>query len=400
MPPTASDKPPVMLYLSGAPLVSTGKAAAVPGARAHVLGMIHGLEANGWQVQRHIVGDQLRLKRGPTSGAGRNRLRALAVDLVRLALGGWHLLAALRQAAPETCFVYERLATLQALGYAFRWRKIPWVLESNAILYEEAHANNRLLLRGLARIVECFAYRQADLIVCVSEPLRDMIVDRAAVPADKILVLPNAVDTTFFDPETYPSVRPFGDRLTIGFVGGLYAWQALDVLFHAMAQLHRDGLTDIAAVIVGDGPQRDEWQQLVAQLGLAAHVHFAGYVEWGEVQAYINGFDVGYSGQVGATIYFSPLKVYEYLAMATPVIGARYPQIEAVVSEGETGFLFAAGQVQSLCDALRTAYTQQSQLTQFGAQGRARMLADHSWQQRARTLLDTLAALEIIVPDT
>ena len=381
-------------YLSAGPRVSTHADATEGGARAHVSGVIHGFEEQGWNVRPFIVGD--RMKRARTSAHAStgtsNPLRALAVDVARVGLSTVNAQRAWRELGPSVDLVYERFASLQSLGHVFKARGIPWLLETNAVLFHEARTErDSLALWKYARRQEIRAYQLCDLLICISDPLRDMIVEATGVAAEKIIVMPNGVDTLVFDPELHPPIRLF-DEPTIGFVGSLYGWQRLDLLMKAIAVLRDTGM-QWKLTVVGTGPSHDEWVRMSHDLGLTEHVRFVGRVSWHEVPAYINGFDIGYSGQVltsEAPVYFSPLKLYEYMAMAKPVVATE--SVDAVDLVGRRGFGFLVDPVQSATDdlvrGLREAWEARESLVDMGVAARAEIVANHSWSARVGSLLD------------
>ncbi|MFO8149671.1 MAG: glycosyltransferase, partial [Trueperaceae bacterium] len=316
-----------LLYLSGAPRVSTHPDAASGGARAHVLGIVEGFERAGWTVDRFIVGDEVddalrgRVSRAVTdvSGSAWGSLRRLAGDVARLTVGAANARRLAHRIDPNVTWAYERFATLQRLGRVPQRRGIPWILETQGPFFHEA-ANDRrsLALTGLARRRELDAYRRCDVLVCVSTALRDLIVDLSGIDPAKVVVVPNGVDERAFDPErTVPRRLTPESTFTIGYVGGLPPWQALDRLFAAVAR-SREQIGDVAVVVVGDGPSRAAWTEAAERAALGGIVHWAGRVPRTDVPAYLAGFDVGYSGPQPSslgTMYHSPLKLYEYLAM-------------------------------------------------------------------------------------
>jgi glycosyltransferase involved in cell wall biosynthesis len=379
-------------YLSGSPRVSTDPEAEASGARAHILGVSEAFEQLGWSVERFVVGDQVpRAWTGPGSqqAISKSFVRRLAADLMRLALGRLNARRARRLLRGRVDLVYERFGAFQALGAGCRKDGIPWILETNGPLFYEARVERKsLVLSGLARRLERAAYQQCDLLVCISHQLREIIIDLCGVPSAKTVVVPNGVDTSFFDPARYQPKRPFSG-FTIGFIGNLYAWAGLDLLFEAVAELHQAGV-DVNIVVVGDGLMRQRLEAQVEELALAEHVLFAGRLPRPAVPPYIAGFDIGYSGQVKLQIgemYHSPLKIYEYMAMAKPVVASAFEDARAVIADGTTGFLFVPGDKEGLKEAVRRAVAAGPELERMGRMARADVVAHHSWTARVRMLL-------------
>jgi len=379
-------------YLSAGPRVSTRPGAEAGGPRSHVLGTIQGFESLGWEVKRFIVGD--RVPREWTDAGSRQAIsssvpRALAADVARLALGVKNANLAWREIG-QVDWVYERLSVLQSLGRAFQRRGVPWILETNAPLSHEAKVDRKsIALYRLARFLEMRAYQKCDILVCVSEALKETVVRASGISSKKALVLPNGVDVCFFDPKRYQPRRVF-DGFTIGFVGNLAKWQGLGVLLEAISEL-QEVKADLSLVVVGDGSERAVWETQAQALDIASNVKFVGQIPRDEVPHYIAGFDIGYAGQVPPAMgqmYLSPLKLLEYMAMAKPVIASDFEDARRVTRNGETGFLFRGGYKEDLKRSLLRVYHCADQLPQIGHDAREEVVAHHTWTARVQTLID------------
>jgi glycosyltransferase involved in cell wall biosynthesis len=236
--------------------------------------------------------------------------------------------------------------------------------------------------------MESKAYHECDLLLCVTQALKEIVVEAFGISAEKVVVIPNGVDTAFFDPARYQPKRLF-PTLTVGFVGNLYIWSGVDLLIQAIAELRSEGMS-ISAVVVGDGVMRSEWEALAQQLGIMQHVAFTGRVSRDLVPTYIAGFDVGYSGQRALQLghmYHSPLKIYEYMSMAKPVIASAFQDAQDALRDGIDGFLFIPSDKESLKQALRRASVSQDALGGMGEAARIQALKFHSWTARISSLM-------------
>ncbi|WPD19722.1 glycosyltransferase [Thermaerobacter composti] len=385
-------------YLSGAPLVSTREETALPGPRAHVLGVMRAFEALGWEVQPYIVGDKVPL-RWVTDGRTEHTLRsnylkrALADGLrwYMSVLNGWR---ATREIG-EVDWVYERLGAFQALGWWFKRRGIPWILETNALLFREASADRAsVAFSGLQRLVECWAYHRCDVLICVSQALADMVVEQVGIDPRKIVIMPNGVDTAIFDPRCHQPKRLF-QGCTIGFVGQLHAWQRLDLLIEVLTELRAEDV-DLKLVVIGDGPHRAEWESLARRLGQSQHTRFLGRVPWSDVPKYIAGFDIGYVGPVPLSpgvMYLSPLKLYEYAAMSRPILASDFDEARILVKEASCGYIFRMGNKKDLKRVLRQAYAEQHKWNEMGRRARKIVVERHSWHARVRDAINKIESI-------
>jgi glycosyltransferase involved in cell wall biosynthesis len=373
-------------YLSGAPRVTTRVASDAAGPRAHVLGVIDGFERRGWTVSRYIAGDRMPgvVARDGESMLQRGRAWTLAADIARLGLRGRNASGAWSELGARVDWVYERFALFQSLGARFARAGIPWILETNAMLTEEAsRERSGVVLTSLARRLERSAYHSCSALIAISQALADRLVAEMGVPREKIAVIPNGVDVHRFDParlNTPRSARAF----TVLFVGSLASWQGLDTLLRAVSTVD----DDVQVVIAGDGPERAALMALAEQLHIAPR--FLGRVSPDDVPALIASADVCYSGH---SAFRSPLKLYEYMAMARPVISSAVPDAKAALVDGQSGFLFAPGDVDALASALRRAMAARECLDIMGQRARRDAVDHHSWDARVAAICAHVEAI-------
>lgn len=378
-------------YLSGAPRVSTRPEAEASGPRAHVLGVMNGFLNSDWDVNSYIVGDMVPMDwiKGSEKKLEASQYKRLAADFIRVGMAGMNSLLAWRKLNRNCDWVYERFGAFQSMGSYFSKAGIPWIVETNAPIFYEANAERKsIVLVELARRRELSVYRSADVLITVTEALKDIIVDAAGIPAEKVLVVPNGVDTARFNPMTVQPKRIF-EGATVGFVGSLISWQALEILIDSVAELKAEGITWNVS-IAGDGPMRSDWEYRARQVGISSQVSFLGRVPWSDIPALISGFDFGYSGQIELQVgkmYLSPLKLYEYMAMGKPVIASAFEDTKRVVCPGQTGYLFNAGEKESLKQSLRMAYAAKEGWREMGDNSRKLIVAKHSWNQRVANMI-------------
>lgn len=381
-------------YLSAAPRVSTRPEAELVGPKTHILGIIQAFDALGWEVKPFIVGDQVPTSwiiKGSEKRMRRSYFRILLADLTRILMGFLNARRAYRELGEHVDWVYERLAVFQTFGWIFKKNGKLWILETNAPLFIEAKNDRQsIILTPLARYLELKAYKDCDVLVCVSETLRDIIVEKTGISPRKVVVIPNGVDSNMFNPADHEPIRIF-DGFTIGFVGNFASWQGIDILLEVVHSLHHDGY-EIFLVLVGDGHKRKELEEKTKELGLSEYVAFVGFVSQDKVPQYIAGFDVGYSGQTVRTenrMYCSPIKVYEYMAMGKPAIASEYEDTRRVITD-DAGFLFTIGDRKELKQKIIKAYQSKSDLEQMGYRARQVIVSNHSWKARISKLIDAI----------
>lgn len=359
-----------------------------------MLGVIKAFENLHWQVSSYIVGDRVPL--GWVTGSFdqelvTSRSKRIAADILRLLFGvfsGW--------AAARKCrnidWVYERAGSFQHLGSRCKKKGIPWILETNALLYLEAFMDRKaVFFNRLAKKEEIKAYQNCDALICVTDGLKARIVAATGINPGKVVVVPNGVDIDFFNPDIAP-VKRFFNEPTIGFVGTMYPWQGLDLLLSVLADLSRDGF-GFKLVLVGDGPALADLRRQTDKLRLSADVCFTGRIEWHDIPSHIAGFDIGYSGQIQTKTgdwYGSPIKIYEFMAMRIPVIASAFEDASRALTAGQTGYLFPPGDPAALKELLKTAFAERKKWPEMGRLARNEVERSYSWTARVRTLIPRL----------
>jgi glycosyltransferase involved in cell wall biosynthesis len=87
------------------------------------------------------------------------------------------------------------------------------------------------------------------------------------------------------------------------------------------------------------------------------------------------------------SFYFSPLKVYEYMAAGVPVVASRSGQLEQLIESGVNGLLTPPDDVESLAASLELLLTDAQLRKRLGCAGRAKVLNEHTWDKVVEKIL-------------
>ncbi|GAA3653579.1 glycosyltransferase family 4 protein [Microbacterium marinilacus] len=273
-----------------------------------------------------------------------------------------------RLAAEDGCdLVYERYALFSdASARLSEASGVPSIVEVNAPLIDEQRTYRTLVDEATARRATARVLARATVVAAVSAPVAAWAEEHGAARA---VVAPNGVDTAAFSSATHASAGP----LRACFVGSLKPWHGVDVAIDAMA-----GLGGVELTVVGEGPERPALEARARRRG--ADVRFTGAVPSGDVPRILAGMHAGlapYPPHAGE--YFSPLKVYEYLAAGVAVVASRAGQVPSIVTDGATGLLVAPGDAAELRAALARLRDDRALASRLGASGRATALGRHDW---------------------
>ena len=241
---------------------------------------------------------------------------------------------------------------------------IPVVYEIRAF-WEDAAVDHGTQSEGgiryrLTKALETAAVRRANQVVTICQGLREDLIARG-IPNAKIGVVPNAVDIEHFslssgpDPEL-KSRLGLADCRVIGFLGSFYAYEGLDLLIAALPGILAKA-PDVRLLLVGGGPQEANLKAQAAALGLTDKVVFVGRVPHAEVSRYYDLVDLlAYPRHpMRLTELVTPLKPLEAMAQGHLLIASDVGGHKELISDGQTGVLFRAGDSEDL--AIKTLAT-------------------------------------------
>jgi glycosyltransferase involved in cell wall biosynthesis len=268
-------------------------------------------------------------------------------------------------------------------------------LEVNAIRSIEASAWNRgKPVSLLTRWAERAPFQHVSHVVAVSNEVKEYI-DRLIGPSSSTVV-PNGVDTAKFDPKRFDMEavkRQLGlqGKTVLGYSGSYKAWHGLDITLDVMARLRKSN-DRYHLLLIGTGECYREFGRAVDQRGLRSLVTQIPQVSHEEMPRYLAAFDYALMTYPAALrFYFSPLKMFEYLAMGIPVIATKVGQIAEVISAGEIGYLVDPPTAENFAQAVLAAEDDPLRLASIRANARKLMAAKYSWRANAEQVIGVCA---------
>jgi glycosyltransferase involved in cell wall biosynthesis len=180
----------------------------------------------------------------------------------------------------------------------------------------------------------------------------------------------------------------------LGFVGGLRPWhgvKALPTLIDRLRKRH----PNLKLVIAGDGPLRADLEREVAEWDLSGHVVLTGAVPHEEIADLVRLFDVALApySNPDHIFYFSPLKLFEYMACGVPVVAADLGQIADVIQDGVTGLLYSPGDTEALTAACNRLLGDPSLRRYLGEAAAKEVQGKYTWDHNAARVVDLAQSL-------
>ncbi len=328
-----------------------------------------------------------RLSAAGPQGNLRERQQQEAEQLLRLVLQ-------LRPSVLHTTTHFVNALAVRAVASAVG---IPWIYEVRGQL-ADTWASKRGPEAVTSERYISFQNREAEVtstadgvITLGEEMLRGLV--RAGVDPEKIALAPNGVGEEFLEEPADPRAAraelglPIED-VHIGTVSSLVPYEGLDVLIDAfalVAQKHKN----VRLLIVGGGESAPGLRRRAAAIGLAPESVLPGRVPRKDAHKYHQALDIfvlpRHDHQVTRSV--TPLKPFEAMACARPVVATDLPALREIVTDEETGIIVPPAHTADLASALERLVVDAELRDRLGASGRRLVLADRTWGASAAASL-------------
>jgi glycosyltransferase involved in cell wall biosynthesis len=303
--------------------------------------------------------------------------------------------ASLKEAltASDADVVLARLEipTLRFLTEIREWNR-PLLMLVDAALFHEVEKVRNDSISQKEKELERILWEKADALIVLSAGLASMI-EAQGIDRSKMHINPLGVDPVRFHPgvdggwvcEKYA----LHGKKVVGYVGKLSKIHDLDTLIHAYAIVRNQQQGETKLLIVGDGPEKSHLELLVTQLGLDGTVIFTGYVSYEEIPAHIAAMDVVTTPLHKENItYSSPLKMFEYMAMAKPIVMPRGGQVSEVLDGQEMALLVEPESAQEMADAIIKLLTNPQECAAMGQRAREFVSQNYTWEMNAYRIIE------------
>jgi len=366
----------------------------VPGATGgsvHVLEVARGLAARGHEVHAVVSGGD---GRPPREADGR-------VVWHRVTWRPHHRLfrfrarAAVQAIAAEVdpAVVMERYYNFGGEGIAVAARRrIPALLEVNSPVVDhpgslKAALDAALLARPMRRYRESLVRRAAAIVAPIPE-----IVPEFARARTEIVTWGANVEA-FTPDKRSEAVRralgvPAGAVMAL-FTGSFRPWHGVHVLEEAARRLA--ARPDIFFVLVGGGREGPGKGYRGRRLGTRPYAEMPALVASADVG--LAPYDTARLGQLGLGFYWSPLKVFEYMASGIPTVTIARPPLDQIVRAEEEALHVRDGDAASVAEAVARLADDSALRRRLGASARERVVALYSWARHCEQLERVLARI-------
>ncbi|WP_397471122.1 glycosyltransferase family 4 protein [Rheinheimera sp.] len=378
----------------------------------HIMGVTNGLRSLGHSV--HILSLPGADPESGSASSGGTQHENTAVPLQKGMLVRW--LLDLTRYVPEAVFelfelaynlpavlrlrravkchnintIYERYSLFMfATVWWARRKNIPVIIEINDSCL--VHRVRPLFFRALARKIEGWVFRNATGLVFISGHFQQVAKDgyRSIAPS---VISPNGADLKQFviDEQAAKQLREklnIDDKVVLGYVGAFVHWHGIDWFVDLIADKIKQ-YPDLVLLLVGDGVSFEPIKQRIEQAGITSQIILTGRVAHQEIATYIGAMDYGILPD--SNDYGSPMKLFEFMAMAKGMVIPDFSPVTEVVKDNETGWLFPANDRNACIARVLQLVADKEQQRRVGTNARHYIEQHRQWKHNAEQLLGLL----------
>lgn len=187
--------------------------------------------------------------------------------------------------------------------------------------------------------IDLFALRYFNGIIAVSNNIRHFLLANG-IKSSTIEVIPNAVDISMCNCSAQPnqdlvdSIIPRDTSdLILGYVGRISEEKGVKYLIEAVATLKSNGIS-ATLMVIGEGPDQVELQQLARERGIYDNVIFLGFQD--DISPFLRTMDIFV---LPSLTEGTPLALLEAMSANVPVVATRVGGVPDVIDDGITGLL-------------------------------------------------------------
>jgi glycosyltransferase involved in cell wall biosynthesis len=174
-------------------------------------------------------------------------------------------------------------------------------------------------------------------------------------------------------------------HVVCGYLGAFVPWHAIDQFVYCIADRLKQA-PHLKLLLVGDGAKFQDLADFVKQKDLEGQIILTGRVPHEQVPGLLAAMDMAVLPSAGD--YTSPVKLFEFMACGVPPIAPDFLPIQEVLKEGQTGWMFKAGQLPDAVDAVLLRSQDLTQLQKVGQAARHYIATERQWRDNVGQLTD------------
>lgn len=296
----------------------------------------------------------------------------------------------------------QLLVALSAWWLAFV-KQVPFIFEVRDLWPESlvavgAGAKDSLLHETLAKIAG-FLYERADKIAVVTPAFKDYLIEHWRVPAEKIAIVENGVETDLFTPASKAAIQQvraelgLESKFLISYIGTMGNAHGLGTLLDAASILQKQR-PEVQFLLIGEGAEKERFKSSARAQGLT-NVHFLDQQPRERIPAFISASDACLVLLKKTDIFKTviPTKMLEFMACERPLIVGVDGQAREIVDAAQAGISIEPENAQALAGAINQLIANLNESEMMGKKGREYILEYFSRGATAQKYVEVLQAL-------
>jgi glycosyltransferase involved in cell wall biosynthesis len=336
---------------------------------------------------------------GRTSRIGKLRTRVAWLSAYARGLRSWGR-KAVQAAGPVQAWHVHDLTALAAVAPTLP-RRVPVVYDSHELYLESGTAAVLpRVVRLMLRTYEKRLVSRAAAVITVNEEIAGELRRRyrpelvTVVHNCPALPTPAPTGSLIRDSTGVPATSPI-----VLYHGGLTTGRGIELLLDALLL---EGLEDVHLVLIGYGTMRQALKDLTRSKPWQHRLHVLDPVPPAVLLDWVASADLGVMVNPGGTlndVYSSPNKLFECLAVGTPVVASDFPTLRRIIMGNPSGPLGAVcdpGNVAAIATSIRGIIALEP-ADMRALRARCRRAAEErwNWDLEAQTLLSVYANLRL-----
>lgn len=274
--------------------------------------------------------------------------------------------------------------------------KVPLITSVEALAVWEARkwgVKRPFWGKWLENNFEAKALKKSDLVCCVSSELREKVLSLGINP-NKVIVTPNRVDSTLFNPdvkgeEIFLKYNLSGKKV-IGWIGSFRDFHGIDHIVKAFSLIEKK-FPDAILMLIGDGSQMLEIKNLIQSKNLESKVILTGKQKFTDIPQFVSNFDIAIvSARSAEGFHYSPLKLREYKAIGKAVIAPHAGELPKLFKDREDLLLYDTGNIKDLAHKIEELLIDRALKTKLEANSINWFKKEGAWVHELKRVCDIL----------
>jgi len=270
--------------------------------------------------------------------------------------------------------IYERSSSLGAGGIASILTRKPLVLEVND------------------PIVISLSLKRAKKIVTTKKSMLE-----GRIADEKIIEVSWAANTQTFNPSVNAEgvIKEYDlkNKHVILYTGSFAPWHGVEDIIKA-AKIVTATVKNVIFFMVGTGPEMPRYQEMVFQLNLDDFFIFTGPKEYEKIPQFICASDITlapFNPERNELMrehgfYFTPLKIFEYMACEKPLISTSVGNVKDIIEDGVSGILVLPDDSDALAKNILRLLSDENLRKKLGSNARKAVETKYSWKTHVEQL--------------